>query len=62
MNPLAVIAIVVLTPLALGSIYQVVTVGFSPFHVLGLVALLGVIGAIKRIVDDRREAGADHLG
>jgi uncharacterized membrane protein len=30
------------------------TVGFSPVHILGLLALLGVVGAVKRIRDDRK--------
>jgi hypothetical protein len=62
MNPLAVVALVILTPLALGSLYGLVTVGFSAMTVLGFVALLGVIGATKRIADDRREARSDDLG
>jgi hypothetical protein len=43
-----------LAPLAIGSMYQAATAGLSPFSAIGLVALLGVIGAVKRIVDDRR--------
>lgn len=56
-NPLALLALVLLTPLAIGSLYQALTAGLSPISALGLVAWLGVIGAVKRIVDDRREAG-----
>ena len=55
MNPLAVVAIIVFTPLVVGSIYQAFTAGLSPFHVLGLVGLVGIGAAIRRIRDDRRE-------
>lgn len=62
MNPLAVVALLILTPAALGSLHQLVTVGISPVSILGVVALLGVVGAVKRLVDDRREFRADGLG
>jgi uncharacterized membrane protein len=54
-NPWALAALVLLVPLAAGSIYQTATAGFSPFHVVGLIALLGIAGAVKRIRDDRRD-------
>jgi uncharacterized membrane protein len=54
-NPVALLAVILLAPLAVGSIYQIVTVGVSPFHLIGLLALVGLVGAVKRLRDDRDE-------
>ena len=49
------VALIFFTPLFLGSVYQAATVGFSPINILGVIALLGMVGAVNRLRDDRRE-------
>lgn len=48
------IVIVVLAPLAVGGLIQLAIGVISPVLILSVLAWLGIIGAIKRIIGDRR--------
>ena len=56
------IVIVLLAPLALGGLLQVATGAVGPTLILTVLAWLGIVGAVKRIVEDRRESKGNHVG
>lgn len=55
------IVIVVLAPLAVGGLIQLTTGALSPVLILSALAWLGIAGAVKRIVEDRRSPAGEHV-
>ena len=55
------VVLVVLAPLALGGLVQVATGTVSPVLILSGLAWVGVAGAVKRIVEDRRPPSGKHV-
>lgn len=55
------IVIAVLAPLAVGGLIQLGTGAISPVLALSALAWLGIVGAIKRIVEDRRTSDRGAL-
>lgn len=55
------IVIVVLAPLAVGGVIQLATGAISPVLILSVLAWLGIVGAVKRIIEDRRPPTGKHV-
>ena len=55
------IVIVVLAPLAVGGLIQLATGAISPVLILSVLAWLGIVGASKRIIEDRRPPTGKHV-
>lgn len=55
------IVIVVLAPLAIGGLIQLATGAVSPILILSVLAWLGIVGAVKRIIEDRRPPTGKHV-
>ena len=55
------VVIVVLAPLALGGLVQLAVGNASPVLILAVIAWLGIAGAVKRIVEDRRSSTGKHV-
>lgn len=55
------VVIIVLAPLALGGLVQLAVGNVSPVLILAVIAWLGIAGAVKRIIEDRRPPTGKHV-
>jgi hypothetical protein len=55
------VVVVVLAPLAVGGLIQLATGAISPVLILSLLAWLGIVGAVRRIIEDRRPPTGKHV-